>query len=84
MTNKSYSYKGLIYNSDLRREDDEVHKFYHTVTFDLPTLKEIHLDWSSYSVPTEEQFKLWVDLGCPKRISVGPLTPKDLESLKVG
>jgi len=78
--NREYTYKGIKYNSDLQREDEEVSKYYHTVTFELPTGKsqEKMMDWSSYSTPTEEQFQAWVDLGMPKRSGIGPLNEKDL------
>ena len=73
-------YKGWTYSS--HEEDyDDVIKLSHVATKDG---KEVSMDWSPYSTPTEEEFKLWVDLGMPTRKdvdSIGPLDKDDLLSL---
>jgi hypothetical protein len=71
-----YTYKGVTYRGEWQREDEEVSKMWHTCT--LPNGKEVDMDWSSYSSPTQSQFEMWIDLGMPKRVGSGPLTEKDL------
>jgi len=39
------------------------------------------MDWSPYSTPTEEEFKLWVDLGMPTRKDVNSIGPLDKDDL---
>lgn len=38
----------------------------------------ISLDWSPYSKLTIEDFRFWIQLGCPARIGMGPLDRLDL------
>ena len=88
-----YSYKG--YTADFNEEPeygedgpDNV-KIYHWV---IPPNggKEITIDWSPYSIPTFDEFKLWIDLGCPDRFDRAfgeqriffPLDGKDLQTIK--
>jgi hypothetical protein len=40
-------------------------------------------DFNPYDYATEEQFKLWIDLGCPNRIGVSPLDETDLKRIKM-
>ena len=51
--------------------------------------KEISMDWSPYHIPTFNQFKLWIDLGCPDRFDKAlgerrcffPLDENDLRTI---
>ena len=73
-------YKGWTYSS-YEEDYDDVVKLSHVATKDG---KEVSMDWSPYSTPTDEEFKLWVDLGMPTRKdvdSIGPLDKDDLLSL---
>ena len=73
-------YKGWTYTKDVEEYEDN-RKIFHSATKDG---KEVSMDWSPYSTPTEEEFKLWVDLGMPTREAVngiGPLDKDDLLSL---
>ena len=76
----SEDYKGWKYGAD-KEDYDDVIKISHHATKDG---KEVSMDWSPYSTPTDEEFKLWVDLGMPTRKAVdgiGPLDKDDLLSL---
>lgn len=73
-------YKGWKYTYDVEEYDDN-RKIFHSAIKDG---KEVSMDWSPYSKPTDEEFKLWVDLGMPTREDVdsrGPLDKDDLLSL---
>ncbi len=83
-----YNYKGYTYEPDEDTKYDgngepENVKIYHFVRninhTDEPAR---HMDWSPYSTPTVEQFKLWIDLGFPDRITGGPLTTEDLQKIE--
>jgi hypothetical protein len=86
-----YEYKGFVYEPETDNDGDVI-KIFHDVKTSPEYRKKnegfgklvtyINMDWSPYRTPTEEQFKLWVDLGCPRRISTGPLTEKDLKEIK--
>jgi hypothetical protein len=58
-------YKGFTYSQELDYEPDNV-KIFHEVK--TPEGKIIHMDWSSYSTPTQNDFELYVDLGLPDRM----------------
>lgn len=58
------NYNGFIYSMEQDVEPDIIKNFHYVVT---PEGKTIHMDWSSYSVPTREEFELYVHLGCPDR-----------------
>jgi len=73
-----FEYKGYTYRYDLEVSDDNC-KTYHMAYRDG---KERHFDWSPYSNPTESDFKLWVDLDMPERITNGPLDRADLERIQ--
>ena len=78
--NDPADYKGWKYNQDVEEYEDN-RKISHSATKDG---KEVSMDWSPYSTPTDEEFKLWVDLGMPTRKdvdSIGPLDKDDLLSL---
>ena len=73
-------YKGWTYTKDVEEYEDN-RKIFHSATKDG---KEVSMDWSPYSTPTEKEFKLWVDLGMPTRKdvnSIGPLDNDDLMTL---
>lgn len=74
-----FTYKGYVYGHDLDIEPEENCKIFHEIK--TPEGKTITMDWSPYSTPTERQFKMWIDLGCPKRIGTGPLNEDDLQRL---
>lgn len=76
---QGFEYKGYTYGYDLDYEDDNC-KTNHFATRDGET---IHFDWSPYSNPTEFEFKMWVDLGCPERITNGPLRYEHLREILV-
>ena len=74
------SYKGWTYSAEDEDYDDVI-KISHSATKDG---KEVSMDWSPYSRPTEKEFKLWIDLGMPTRKdvnSIGPLDNDDLMTL---
>jgi len=78
--NDPADYKGWTYDAEIIDYDDN-RKISHSATKDG---KEVSMDWSPYSTPTDEEFKLWVDLGMPTRKdvdSIGPLDKDDLLSL---
>ena len=75
---KEMQYKGFKYEPMEDVEPDNIKIFHIVVT---PEGKEIHMDWSPYSVPTIEDFQVWIDLGCPDRIGCGPLRREDLATL---
>ena len=84
-----YSYKGYktTFEEDIEygEEGPENVKIFHFVK-PPDGGKEIHMDWSPYKIPTFEQFKLWIDVGCPDRFNKAlwerqcffPLDEKDL------
>jgi len=80
-----YEYKGYFYHQEKDYEDDNI-KIFHVVVD--PSLQaraegrsETTMDWSPYSTPTLEEFRLWVDLGMPGRTGAGPLDREGLEAL---
>jgi hypothetical protein len=76
-------YKGWKYDIEYI-EDEDNRKKLHSATKDG---KRVSIDWSPYSNMTDEQFKLWIDLGMPGRRavdSIGPLDIKDLLKLAQG
>lgn len=75
---EDYDYFGYTYKIEVQDEDD-CYKIIHMVL--TPKGNQIHFDWSPYTVPTVYDFILWVDLGCPERITNGPLYREDLEAI---
>lgn len=65
--NPAYAYKGYKYFPSEELEDDNV-KIWHDVL--TPDGQKTEMGWSPYSIPTEADFRLWIDLGCPKRGAV--------------
>lgn len=70
-------YKGWKYDSEKIDYDDNV-KISHFATKDG---KEVDMDWSPYSNPSEEDFALWVDLGMPTRKAVNGIGPLNIDDL---
>lgn len=70
-------YKGWKYNQDVEEYDDN-RKIFHSATKDG---KEVSMDWSPYSTPSQEDFALWVDLGMPDRKAVNGIGPLDIDDL---
>jgi hypothetical protein len=70
-------YKGWAYDADIIDYDDN-RKISHYATKDG---KEVSMDWSPYSTPSEEDFALWVDLGMPTRKAVNGIGPLDIDDL---
>ena len=64
-------------------EGPENVKIWHYVT--TPNGETITFDWSPYSVPTFDDFRLWVELGTPNRFTLrsagGPLDANDLQEI---
>jgi hypothetical protein len=76
-------YKGWKYSS-YEEDYDDVMKISHVATKDG---KQVSIDWSPYSNMSDEDYKLWIDLGMPGRRavdSIGPLDIKDLLKLAQG
>jgi hypothetical protein len=73
-----HSYKGFVYQPWVEYDSDNMKIFHDVVT---PEGKTIDFDWSPYSTPTAEQFSLWIDLGCPGRVGIGPLRDEDLKKI---
>lgn len=70
-------YKGWKYGAETIEYDDN-RKISHFATKDG---KEVSMDWSPYSTPTEEDFKLWVDLDMPDRKAVDGIGPLNIDDL---
>lgn len=70
-------YKGWAYDADIIDYDDN-RKISHYATKDG---KEVSMDWSPYSTPSEEDFALWVDLGMPDRKAVNGIGPLNIDDL---
>lgn len=53
------------------------------VSHDLvsPDGKLVSFDYSPYNTPTEQEIRLWILLGLPKRVGNGPLAIEDLTKL---
>lgn len=75
---KSFEYKGFTYDY-MNVGDDDCDKICHEV---VAGPIRVHFDWSSYSFPTVEQLKQFIDLGCPERINGGPLDQRDLDFIR--
>ena len=81
-------YKGFTYSQEKDYEPDNI-KIFHTVV--TPEGKEVSMDWSSYSTPSQSDFELWVEIGLPDRMhpALGerrvlcPLDTKDLVKIRM-
>jgi hypothetical protein len=74
-----FTYKGWTYDTWLDVEPDENCKIFHFVKNGNT---EIHFDWSPYSYPTQADIVLWIDLGCPERVTRGSMNREDLDYIK--
>lgn len=82
-------YKGFKYQPETEYEPELIRTYHFVIT---PEGEQVHFDWSSFSSPTEEEFKLWIDLGLPDRdhpalqfegkFVFAPLDNKDLNKIK--
>lgn len=72
-----FAYKGYTYCP--YEEQHDVHKIWHTVI--TPDGTSVNADFSPYAYLTQKTFENWVDLGCPGRIGITPLTDNDLRDL---
>ena len=70
-------YKGWTYDSEVEEYDDN-RKLFHYAVKDG---KQVDMDWSPYNKPTDDEFKLWIDLGMPTRKDVGSIGPLDKDDL---
>lgn len=70
-------YKGWAYDSEVEEYDDN-RKLFHYAVKDG---KQVDIDWSPYNKPTDDEFKLWIDLGMPTRKDVGSIGPLDKDDL---
>lgn len=68
---------GWKYGQEMEDYDD-VRKIHHYAKKDG---KEVTMDWSPYTTPTADEFKLWIDLGMPTRKAVKGIGPLNLEDL---
>ena len=75
-----FKYKGFTYTYDLDIEPEENCKIMQEAI--MPNGKRIHMPWSPYSHPTQEDFCLWIDLGCPENIGNGNNNREDLDYIK--
>lgn len=68
--------------TEIVEQDDDVTKLGHYIVC-KETKKKLHtIDWSPYNDMSIEDLDLYIKLGCPKRISYGPLNTEDLEYLR--
>jgi hypothetical protein len=77
-----YKGKEVYLEVDVIEQDEDVTKLGHFIK-DAESKKEIiFIDWSPYDEMTIEDTKLYIDLGCPKRIHTYPLNREDLQEIK--
>lgn len=60
--------------------EDDCTKIWHNIK--LEDGRTVHCDWSPYSLMRKEEIELWLELGMPARIGVGPLDLGDLKAIK--
>lgn len=74
---KDNRYNGwyLVQHSETE-PDGDCSKIYH-VARSWPS-GDVPIDWTPYEFMTDEEFKLWIELKMPGRISAGPLRTEDL------
>ena len=70
-------YKGWKYDIEYI-EDEDTRKKLHSATKDG---KRVSIDWSPYSTLTDDDYKLWIDLGMPDRSTVDSIGPIDHDDL---
>lgn len=80
--NRPISSRGHVYiYAPWEERDEDCIKIWHDIIC-VPSNKIVSVDWSPYEYMTEEQVKLWLDLGMPDRIGTGPLNDEDLQMLR--
>lgn len=57
-----FNYKGFRYTPWEDVEEDNI-KIFHELTYSNG--KKISIPWSPYSTPTDDELKMWIDIGCP-------------------
>jgi hypothetical protein len=68
--------------TEIVEADEDVTKMGHFL-IDAKTKKPLlSIDWSPYSQPDYDDLKLFLELGCPFRTNLGPLSKQDLDHLK--
>lgn len=61
-------YKGYTYDYENDEIDpNEARKILHIVEYNG---KSVRCDWTGREIMSEENFKRWIDLGCPSRASI--------------
>ena len=79
---RPYTYIAREEREDFDGEGAHNVKIYHEV---YDGQKRIPMDWTSYSIPTKEEVRTWVELGMPDRRQAGingPLNSEILQRLK--
>lgn len=74
---QAINYKGFTYDYDVEQMSDCTKLYHYAKCGDL----RIHFDHSPYSFPSPFDFKMWIDLGCPERISTGCLRYEHLREI---
>lgn len=83
---EKYEYKGYRYEPEEEIDPGENYKIHHLVY--IPCGETVILDWSPYSIPTEQEFRDWINLGMPDRLNLksrhasSPLNSLDLKIIK--
>jgi hypothetical protein len=62
--------------------DEDVTKLGHFLVSKESKERLLFIDWSPYTDMDIEDLRLYLELGCPERVSIGPLDRKDLEDIK--
>lgn len=76
---RGFEVDGYQYTPEMMREDQFVSKIWHDVV--TPQGEKISVDWTPYEFMTPADFKLWLELGKPERITSAPLNSEDLQKL---
>ena len=75
---RHFEVDGYVYSTAEDRDDD-VTKIEHYL--ETPFGEVIDIDWSPYKTMSREDVELYIKLGAPKRIGIGPLNREDLKRL---
>ena len=61
-----------IYYAPCVEHEDDVSKIWHDFRdCETSTYADLHMDWSPYSRPSENDLEMWFALGCPDRHTIG-------------
>ena len=79
---RQFLYEGKpVYFEEPEEREPDVIKLCHEFIC-VKTEKSLHsIDWSPYEHMRDEDIQLYLDLGCPKRITIGPLNREDLDKI---